>query len=157
MKNDNAADGENADGGESEDLGNLGPKLQKIGEERAESAKDAQCVEPYGRANRADLVAIAQAQLQQDGGESNGGDDHDGERAEEGAASGEDDDESEGSAEEARGDDRPAPRLVGVDQGFRGRILRDLRDGAEGKVKPIVMAAFQVWLKAYPDTSLPLC
>ena len=108
MKNHGAANGEDADGSEGEDLGDFGLELQQIGEERRERTEDAERIQPYGCADRADLVAIAQAKLHQDSGESDGGDHHDRERTVEGAARGEDDDEGEGSAEQARSDDGPA-------------------------------------------------
>jgi len=122
MKNDSAADGEDTDGGEGEDLGYFRTQVQQIGEEGTERAEDAERVEPEGRVDRMNLIAIAQAELQQDGGESDGGDDHDGHWAIKRTAGGEDDDQGEGSAQEARGDNGPTARWGDGTQGFRMNI-----------------------------------
>ncbi len=118
VKNDRAADGEDADGGESKELGDFRPELEEVGEERSERAEDAQRVGPDRGVDGVRLVAIAQTKLEEDGGQSDGGDHNDGERAVEGAAGGEDDDEREGSAEQAGGNDRPATWLGNGGQGF---------------------------------------
>ena len=98
MKNHSAADGEDADGGQGEDLGDFWSELEEIGEQRAESAEDSERIEPDRSVNRVLLIAVSKTELHKDGGESDGSDDHNRERAVEGAASGEDDDEGEGSA-----------------------------------------------------------
>ena len=116
MKDDSTADGEDADGGEGEDLGDFRPQFQEVGEEGSEGTEDAERVKPHRRVDRMHLIAIAQAELHEDGGESDGRDNHDGERAVKGAASGEDDDEREGSTEQAGGDDGPAAGWCGGGQ-----------------------------------------
>ncbi len=117
MKNDGATDGEAANRGQSQGLGEIWAEAQVIGEERGQGAHDADHVQPERRMNRIGLVAITQTELQQHGGQSDGSDHHHRERAEECAPGGEDDNQGERSAEQARGNDGPATRLGSVGQG----------------------------------------
>lgn len=111
MKDNGTADGEDADGGEGEDLGDFRAELQKIGEERAESTEDAKRVEPDGSVYRIYFIPVTHAESHQDGGQSDGSDHHNGEWAVKGSPCCKDDDEGKGSAEQAGGDHGPATRL----------------------------------------------
>ena len=119
---------EAADRGESSDLRGDGIEMQIIEKERRERKQQPEHVQPDGHANGFGGCPL-QAELKEGGGETDRGDDNDGERTSEGGASGVEHDQSECTQQQAGGDDRPATGWVGRMVG-QSRVISNRVAGA---------------------------
>src|ERR1700690_2129654 len=82
-QNDHAADAEASDRPQGQRLRDLRAGVQQVGKERRQGEQNAEDVEPRRRTRRRRLVAILQAELQQDSSQSDGSHHYDRQRTEE--------------------------------------------------------------------------
>lgn len=112
------ADGEADYGAQGGDEHGVGGPVEDVGGEGGEGEGYAYHVEPEGGADGGAWDAVsAEAELEEEGGEADGGYDDQGEGTVEGAVAGVDDDQGEGEEEQGRGEDGPAAWW-----GRRGRL-----------------------------------
>lgn len=110
MQDHDTADGEAADGSERGHEHKVGAEMADVSEDRGNRADQSQYVEPEWRANLSAQVP-AQTKLQQERGESDGGDNDQSQRAGESPMAGVDHHESESEKKKSGGDDGRARAL----------------------------------------------
>ena len=106
-----AAHGKTGDRSQSQSLCNLRVDVEQVAKERRQRKKNSQYVQPRRRSRRLCLIAVLQAKLQQDRGQSDRAHHHHRQRAEECPAVGEQHDEGQRSAKQTGGNHRPAARM----------------------------------------------
>jgi hypothetical protein len=102
-----AADGEADYGCEGGDQHDVRAEVEDIGKDGGNGEEESEYVEPERGVDRSAEI-LAETELQQESGESDGGYDDQGERTGESAAAGVDDDQGEREKKEAGGEDGPA-------------------------------------------------
>ena len=94
MQHGDAADGEAENGSEGGDQHEVGGEVEDVGKYSGDREEESQHVEPERSADWGAQV-FAETELQQEGGESDGGDDDQGQGTGESAVAGVDDDQSQ--------------------------------------------------------------
>ena len=130
MENEGSADTETDYSSEGDEIEDAAGEPQIIGEHGGHGTDNTQNIQPERRADVGEIAA--KPDLKQQGGESNGGDGDQSNRAVEGVRSGVDDDQSEGEEEEAGSDHGPSPCDFGV--GVGARLRRRGRQATSGQV-----------------------
>lgn len=112
FEDDDAAEGEADDGSEGGEEEFVGAEMKLVGEDGGEGEQDCEDVEAERGADRGSEIA-SQAELEQKGGEPDGGDDDDGERAGECGSAGVENDDGESEEKKSGSDEAPAAGFGG--------------------------------------------
>ena len=136
MQDGGSADGEADDSSQCGHQHEIGTEVKQVGCYGGDGEDDSQYVQPQRSAYSGACLSVrvlAQAELQQESGESDRRYDNEGERTGKSGTAGVDHHQSEREQEQSGGDDRPAARL-GLGLGPRGRVGSGVGQGVPSQV-----------------------